>query len=64
MRAALDRFLRAHEPYPALVVDRCHDIVAANDALATLTAGVRPGAARAPRERRARGAAPARAWRR
>ena len=42
VRAALDRFLRAHEPYPALVVDRCHDIVAANDALAALTAGCDP----------------------
>jgi transcriptional regulator with XRE-family HTH domain len=42
VRAALDRFLRAHEPYPALVVDRWHDIVAANDALAALTAGCAP----------------------
>jgi transcriptional regulator with XRE-family HTH domain len=42
VRGALDRFLRAHEPYPALVVDRGHDIVAANDALGTLTAGCAP----------------------
>ncbi len=42
VRGALDRFLRAHEPYPALVVDRWHDIVAANDALAALTAGCDP----------------------
>jgi transcriptional regulator with XRE-family HTH domain len=39
VRAALDRFLRAHEPYPALVVDRRHDLVAANDALGAITAG-------------------------
>jgi transcriptional regulator with XRE-family HTH domain len=38
-RSAIDRFLRAHEPYPALVVDRWHDIVAANDALGSLTTG-------------------------
>jgi len=42
VRAALDRFLRAHEPFPAIVVDRHHDIVAANDAVATLTAGCAP----------------------
>src|SRR3954469_23253638 len=30
VRAALDLVLRAHEPYPALVVDRGWDIVAAN----------------------------------
>jgi len=39
VRGALDRFLRAHEPYPALVVDRHHNLLAANDALATITAG-------------------------
>lgn len=42
VRQALDRFLRAHEPYPALVVDRHHNLVAANDALAMLTDGVAP----------------------
>jgi transcriptional regulator with XRE-family HTH domain len=42
VRAALDRFLRAHEPYPALVVDRHHTIVAANDALGAVTAGCAP----------------------
>jgi transcriptional regulator with XRE-family HTH domain len=40
VRAALDRFLRAHEPYPALVVDTHWDIVAVNDALGILTEGV------------------------
>jgi transcriptional regulator with XRE-family HTH domain len=31
-RRALDRFLRAHEPYPAFVLDRRYDILASNDA--------------------------------
>ncbi|MHB8531561.1 MAG: MmyB family transcriptional regulator [Solirubrobacteraceae bacterium] len=39
VREALDRFLRAHEPYPALVLDRRFDIVSANDALGTIVAG-------------------------
>jgi transcriptional regulator with XRE-family HTH domain len=39
VRSALDRFLRAHEPYPALVVDRHHDLMSANDALSAITAG-------------------------
>jgi|SRR5947209_2800670 len=42
VRAALDRFLRAHEPYPAVVVDRYHNLVAANDALDLLLEGVAP----------------------
>jgi transcriptional regulator with XRE-family HTH domain len=42
VKDALDRFLRAHEPYPALVVDRRHDLLAANDALDLLLAGVAP----------------------
>jgi transcriptional regulator with XRE-family HTH domain len=42
VRAALDRFLAAHEPYPAVVVDRRWDIVAANRALGLLTEGVAP----------------------
>jgi transcriptional regulator with XRE-family HTH domain len=42
VREALDRFLRAHEPYPALVVDRHHDLLAANDALDLLLDGVAP----------------------
>ena len=43
VRQAIDRFLRAHEPYPALVVDRYHNLVAANDALDLLLDGVSPG---------------------
>src|SRR5579884_3609275 len=39
---ALDRFLRAHEPYPAVVIDRHHNLVSANDALGSLTDGVAP----------------------
>jgi transcriptional regulator with XRE-family HTH domain len=42
VRGALDRFLRAHEPYPALVVDRHHNLVSANDALGAITAGCAP----------------------
>ena len=42
VRAALDRFLRAHEPYPALVLDGRYDIVTQNDALALLLEGVAP----------------------
>jgi transcriptional regulator with XRE-family HTH domain len=42
VRQALDRFLRAHEPYPALVLDRHFDLVAANDALGAIVAGVAP----------------------
>jgi hypothetical protein len=42
VRQALDRFLRSHEPYPAVVVDRYHDLIAANDALDLLLEGVAP----------------------
>jgi transcriptional regulator with XRE-family HTH domain len=39
VKAALDRLLASHEPYPALVLDRHWDVVAANVAVASLTAG-------------------------
>lgn len=42
VRQAIDRFLRAHEPYPALVVDRYHNLLASNDALDLLLVGVAP----------------------
>jgi transcriptional regulator with XRE-family HTH domain len=42
VRDALQRFLRAHEPYPAVVVDGRWNLVAGNGALAVLTAGVAP----------------------
>jgi transcriptional regulator with XRE-family HTH domain len=40
VRAALERFLTAHEPYPALVVDRHWNIVASNRGVAYVTRGV------------------------
>jgi len=40
VRQALDRFLRAHEPYPAVVIDRHYNLLAANDAVNLLTEGV------------------------
>jgi len=42
VRDAIDRLLRGHEPYPAVVVDRHWGLVAANRAVAILTAGVAP----------------------
>jgi transcriptional regulator with XRE-family HTH domain len=48
VREALDRYLRAHEPYPAIVVDRAHNIVAANDASELLTAGCSPALLQPP----------------
>jgi transcriptional regulator with XRE-family HTH domain len=42
VREAIDRFLRAHEPYPAIVIDRYHDLLASNDALEMLLEGVAP----------------------
>ena len=40
--AAIEAILRAHLPYPALVVDRHWELVAANDAAFDLFAGVDP----------------------
>jgi transcriptional regulator with XRE-family HTH domain len=42
VRAALDRFLEAHEPYPAIIVDRRWNLIAANTALDHVTADVAP----------------------
>ena len=42
VRAALDHFLAGHQPYPAAVVDRHWNLVAANAALGVLTQGVAP----------------------
>jgi transcriptional regulator with XRE-family HTH domain len=39
---ALDRFLRAHEPYPAVILDRHYNLVSGNDAVAVLTEGIAP----------------------
>jgi transcriptional regulator with XRE-family HTH domain len=40
VREALDRVLTGHEPYPAVVVDRWWNLVAANGSIATFTADV------------------------
>jgi transcriptional regulator with XRE-family HTH domain len=40
VREALERFLTAHEPYPALVVDRHWNVVASNRGVAYITRGV------------------------
>jgi transcriptional regulator with XRE-family HTH domain len=45
---ALDRFLRAHEPYPAVILDRHYNLVSANDAASVLTEGIAPGLVRPP----------------
>ena len=43
VRAALDKILAAHAPYPAVIVDRRWDVVSANaPALAILSEGVAP----------------------
>ena len=42
VRAALERLLSAHEPYPAVVVDRHWNIVAENRGVAYVTRGVAP----------------------
>ena len=42
MREALDRILKGHEPYPAVVVDRWWDLAAANAGIAMFTAEVAP----------------------
>jgi transcriptional regulator with XRE-family HTH domain len=42
VREALERFLAAHEPYPAVVVDRQWNLVLMNEAIALFTEGVAP----------------------
>jgi transcriptional regulator with XRE-family HTH domain len=39
VKDALDQLLTSHEPFPALVVDRAWNVVAANSAIPMLTAG-------------------------
>jgi len=41
-RRAIERVLQAHEPYPALAIDRTWSLVAANRAVAPLLAGASP----------------------
>jgi transcriptional regulator with XRE-family HTH domain len=40
VREAIDRLLRAHEPFPAVVIDRHWGLVAGNAAIPLMTAGV------------------------
>ncbi len=40
IRAALDQLLKAHEPFPAVVIDRGSNLISANGAVALLTQGV------------------------
>ena len=47
-RGAVERILRAHMPFPAMAVDRHWNIVAANDAVAPLLAGVEDPSLLAP----------------
>lgn len=42
MRAALDRILAAHEPYPAVIVDRVWNLVSFNAAATVLVEGAAP----------------------
>jgi transcriptional regulator with XRE-family HTH domain len=42
VRAAIDRVLSAHDPYPAVVVDRHWELIAANEGAGILTAGAAP----------------------
>lgn len=49
VRAALDKILTSHEPYPAVIVDRRWDLVSANDAaLGILTEDVDPALLQPP----------------
>jgi transcriptional regulator with XRE-family HTH domain len=40
VRAALDRILAAHDPYPAVVFDRAWNLVSANASMSALTQGI------------------------
>ncbi|MGP3990538.1 helix-turn-helix domain-containing protein [Streptomyces sp. 3N207] len=42
VRGALERMVAAYEPYPALVLDGCYTVVAANQGIAALLEGVAP----------------------
>jgi transcriptional regulator with XRE-family HTH domain len=48
VREAIERLLRAHEPYPALVVDRHWNIVASNRGVDVVVRGVAPELLAAP----------------
>ncbi|OEU88253.1 XRE family transcriptional regulator [Streptomyces abyssalis] len=40
VRSALDAMLAAHEPYPAVVVDRCWNVLTGNDAMSLFMDGI------------------------
>ncbi|MGH8933708.1 MAG: transcriptional regulator [Egibacteraceae bacterium] len=40
VRSAIDRLLAAHEPYPAIVIDRGWNLVAANESIGVLIEGI------------------------
>jgi transcriptional regulator with XRE-family HTH domain len=48
VREALDRILTGHEPYPAMVVDRAWNMVAANRAIAAMAGWVDPALLESP----------------
>ena len=48
VRRLIEQLLRAHEPYPAVAIDRRWNIVAANAAVAPIIAGVDPALAQPP----------------
>ncbi|MBW1597507.1 helix-turn-helix domain-containing protein [Streptomyces sp. JJ38] len=48
VRSALDVMLTAHEPYPAVVVDRVWNVVSANEAMGALLDGLPAGLAEPP----------------
>jgi transcriptional regulator with XRE-family HTH domain len=48
VRAALDRILHGHLPFPAIIVDRHGDLVSANEGFHVLTRGVAPELLAAP----------------
>ncbi|WP_133979558.1 helix-turn-helix domain-containing protein [Kribbella voronezhensis] len=48
IRSALRRLLKAHEPYPAMVVDRWWNLVEANEGISLFTEGVAPELLTAP----------------
>jgi transcriptional regulator with XRE-family HTH domain len=47
-REAIDRVLRGHEPYPALAIDRHWNLIAANQSVYRLLAGVDPALLQPP----------------
>ncbi|WP_229758505.1 helix-turn-helix domain-containing protein [Peterkaempfera bronchialis] len=48
VRSAVDTLLRGHQPYPAVVLDATHDVLAANSGMAALLGGVHEQLLRPP----------------